>query len=224
MGDECVNVLYSHMYTWMFLEPIFACRFVPGGHCNILRAMKKGEGLSPDTAHSAFCGVSETVPLRGILCFITRKTPVFTSQVIYCRERKDMAQHVLEADRDDTTERSMLFCTKSHRWEFTESRYARRSYWTELFKVHTLVTFACAVVFIYAVMYARTCIGISVFTFMNVLTRLCIMHGSVHVSIVYALWMRVRACVYLYTCVELYVVYFCVYLQSTSTSRESESS
>jgi len=26
-----------------------------------------------------------------------------------------MAQHVLEADRDDTTERSMLFCTKSHR-------------------------------------------------------------------------------------------------------------
>jgi len=50
----------------MFLEPIFACRFAPGGHCNMLRAMKKGEGLSPDTAHSAFCGVSETVPLRGI--------------------------------------------------------------------------------------------------------------------------------------------------------------
>jgi len=47
--------------------------------------------------------------------FITRKSPVFTSQVIYRRERKGMGQHVLEADRDDMTERSMPFCAKSHR-------------------------------------------------------------------------------------------------------------
>lgn len=66
--------------------------------------------------------------------------------------------------------------------------------------------FACAAVFIYALMYARTCRGMSVFIFMNVLTRLCIMHASVYVSVVNALRMRIRACVCLYTCVELYII------------------
>jgi len=50
MRDECIDVLYSHMYTRMFSEPIIASRFVPGGNCNMLRVMEKGKGLSPDTA------------------------------------------------------------------------------------------------------------------------------------------------------------------------------
>jgi hypothetical protein len=53
MKDECIAVLYNHMYTWMFLEPIIASRFVPGGNCIMLRAMKKGKGLSPDTPYPA---------------------------------------------------------------------------------------------------------------------------------------------------------------------------
>jgi hypothetical protein len=53
MRDECIDVSYSHTVTCTnecFWNPLLP---LPGGNCIMLRAMKRGKGLNPDTPYPA---------------------------------------------------------------------------------------------------------------------------------------------------------------------------